>query len=55
MGGVGRQGARVARRAEPGWVGSGRGPGRKPTTHTRPLIGNQMRIEIRNEVRQTRD
>jgi hypothetical protein len=55
MGVWGAKGARVARRAGPGWVGLGRELGRKPTTHTRPLIGNQMRIEIRNEVRRTRD
>jgi hypothetical protein len=42
----GAQGRAGARRAGLGQVVLGRRPGRKPTTHTQPLIGNQMRIEI---------
>jgi hypothetical protein len=57
MGGWGCQGR--TGRAGPGRAGSGRarlgrGPGLNPQ-HMRPLIENQLRIEIRNEARRTHD
>jgi hypothetical protein len=54
--GVGRQGHAGARRAGPGWVRLGWVLGQNGSPqHTRPLIGIQLPIEIRNEARQTRD
>jgi hypothetical protein len=45
-----------ARWAEPGWVGLGSVAGRDGSPqHTRPPIGIQLRIEIQNEARRTRD
>jgi hypothetical protein len=48
MGGVGRAGLG---RVGLGWVAGRDGS----PQHTRPLIGIQLRIEIQNEARRTRD
>jgi hypothetical protein len=54
MVGCGAPGAcgQVPGRARLGWVGLGRDGS---PLHARPLIGIQLRIEIRNEARRTRD